>query len=228
MNDEEESPDIIFICDEEDDIKQNNVSNKKISFPIQELTNKMDSIFESVYSKTTSNNVSQSNSFVSPNQASKSTNTNNEFHSARTAYVSDLFDSQKNIIQNSNEIVKNFSDNRFDFSQSSLNLMKRSFSDYVLNCNSSIKQPSLSLKHSEISQVAQKNHFHLKRLNSNRIWKKSFSNILQETKRSRYISQRLGDLERQKQSYNKKADITEIEVIDLTKEFELNENFSIT
>ena len=112
--------------------------------------------------------------------------------------------------------------------QFTLNSIKKSNSDFILNKFNSSKKSSLSLSYSLISKISQKNNFNLKRLNSTRFEKKGFSQALQETKKSRYISQNLTNFHdfqtNQMHFLSKKINRNEIEIeiIDLTKEFELD------
>ena len=155
-----------------------------------------------------------------------STNENIGYHFEQTSID---FSSNPSIndLQNTNEIVNNITSTN-PKSQFTLNSIKKSNSDFILNNFNSSKKSSLSLSYSLISKISQKNNFHLKRLNSTRLEKKGFSQPLQETKKSRYISQNLANFHdfhtNQMHFLSKKINRNEIEIeiIDLTKEFELD------
>jgi hypothetical protein len=104
--------------------------------------------------------------------------------------------------------------------QFTLNSIKKSNSDFILNNINSSKKTSLSLNYSIISKISQKNNFQIKRLNSSRFEKKGFSQAFQETKKSRYISQNFANFHdfhtNQIHFLSKKINRNEIDTIDLT------------
>ena len=208
----DESPDIIIICDE-DDIKLSNPNDRKISFPIQKLTKQMDSIFESRYSSPNSaiqNNSNILSSLPISNQVLKNNN----------AYSNGMVFPKQKVILNSTDIKDKTdftkqSNSLTSFRNSSFYLAKNCVPDYNLNSSESTKQFTMSLKYSGISQIANK-EIKIKRLNTNRFEKKSFSKILQDTEESRFKSQKFSILNREKMSLNNNSSINEIELIDLT------------
>ncbi len=212
MAHKDESPDIIIICDE-DDIKLTNLNNRKISCPIQKLTNQMDCIFESSYASPNSaiqNNSTILSSLPISNQVLKNNN----------AYSNSMISPKQKVILNSTDIndktdFTKHNNNLTSFKNSSFYLAKNCVPDYNLNSNELTTQYTMSLKYSGISKIANKD-IKIKRLNTNGFEKKSFSKILQETEESRFKSQKFSILNREIMSLNKNSSINEIELIDLT------------
>jgi len=181
-----------------------------MSFPIKKLGNKLDFVFDSFFSKKSSNA-----DFVSSSCCGQ-----------KDTVIVHEKDNKLNQTE-SEDIDQNKNTNFSHVDSEDLNTIQK-ISDYQ-----KLEQTSSSFNYTDLSKVFDNNALHIK-LNTNSIEKRKFGKrILKENDKVRFLSQNLTTLNevqinslfRKRILTNKEKKLNNTEIIDLTNEFE-NENFA--